>query len=113
LDKQHEGAGLHHRGAVVHPLGRFVVSVLLNGRDLAEGESQVSSYPNIRQRDILQMLMRAEWTPRLRLAPAGESMLATLVERGWIERRIGDGAIAYYRITESGRQAFRRPVPLR
>jgi hypothetical protein len=65
----------------------------------------------MRQRDILQMLMRAEWTPRLQLAPAGERMLEGLIENGWIERRVGERAILFYRITESGRQAFRLPVP--
>jgi hypothetical protein len=84
------------------------------GRNRAESESKVSAtYPNVRERDVLQMLMHAEWTPQPRLAPTSERMLAILVDKGWIERRIGDGAIAYYRMTESGREAFRHPVPLK
>ena len=69
-------------------------------------------YPNMRQRDILQKLMQAEWTPHQRLAPAGEGMLGNMVGIGWIERRAsGDGAS--YRITETGRLAFRLPMPLK
>ena len=32
LAGQHAGAGLYHRGALVHALGRFVATLLLNGR---------------------------------------------------------------------------------
>jgi hypothetical protein len=46
-----------------------------------------ATYPNVRQRDVLQMLMHAEWTPQSRLAPTSERMLAILAEKGWIERR--------------------------
>ena len=31
LDQQRQSARLHHRGAFVHPLVRFVAAVLLNG----------------------------------------------------------------------------------
>jgi hypothetical protein len=30
-DRQYESARLHHRGAFVHPLVRFVATLLLNG----------------------------------------------------------------------------------
>ena len=69
-------------------------------------------YPNIRQRNILQKLMQAEWTPHKQLAPAGEAMLGNMISIGWIERRGSDGH-ASYRITEMGRQAFRLPMPLK
>jgi DNA-binding PadR family transcriptional regulator len=68
-------------------------------------------YPNIRQRDVLQKLMQAEWTPHQRLAPAGDRALENMVSNGWIERRAGDSCS--YRITDLGRQAFKLPVPLR
>jgi hypothetical protein len=68
--------------------------------------------PNMRQREVLQKLMMAEWTPHQRLAPAGEGMLGNMVSASWIERRAADGP-ANYRITETGRQAFRLPIPLK
>jgi hypothetical protein len=70
-------------------------------------------YPNIRQRQILQTLMQAEWTPHQRLAPAGETTLGNLIKMGWIERRAAESGHSTYRMTEVGRQAFRIPMPLR
>jgi hypothetical protein len=71
------------------------------------------SYPNARQRDVLQILRQAEWTPLPRLAPAGNTTLEKLVDKGWIERRSAENGPPCYRITELGRQAFRAPVPVR
>ena len=70
-------------------------------------------YPNVRQREILQILMQAEWTPGPRLAPAGEGVLGNLVTKGWIERRLSDQGPACYRITEPGKQAYKIPTPSR
>jgi hypothetical protein len=70
-------------------------------------------YANVRQRDILQKLMEAEWTPHKRLAPAGVGVLGSMISKGWIERRVADGRAVSYRITELGKQAFRTPMPLR
>lgn len=42
--------------------------------------------------------------------PVGDKLLGNLLSAGWIERsEAGD----LYRITETGRTAFRTPVPLR
>ena len=70
-------------------------------------------FPNMRQRDILQKLMQAEWTPHQRLAPAGDRILGNMVGIGWIERQVADRGIVSYRITDLGKQAFRAPMPLR
>jgi hypothetical protein len=67
--------------------------------------------PNMRQRDILQKLMQAEWTSRQRLAPAGEGILGSMIDRGWIERRAADAGVVSYRITDLGKQVFRIPMP--
>ena len=72
-----------------------------------------TSYPNMRQRDILQKLMQAEWTPHQRLAPAGERILGSMIGKGWIERRAADRGPVCYRITDLGKQAFRALMPLR
>jgi hypothetical protein len=71
------------------------------------------SYPNARQRDVLQILQQAEWTPLPRLAPARNETLANLINKGWIERRLAEQGPACYRITDLGRQAFRAQVPVR
>ena len=70
-------------------------------------------FPNVRQRDILQKLMEAEWTHHKRLAPAGEGVLGSMISKGWIERRAADEGAVSYRITEQGKQAFRTPMPSR
>jgi hypothetical protein len=81
-------------------------------RLFVEGEIRMTkAFPNARQRDILQKLMQAEWTPHPRLAPAGDSMLAGLVSKGWIECRPADDGPSCYRITEEGRLAFKLPIP--
>ena len=81
---------------------------------LVKDEAEMSSpYPNMRQRDILQKLMQAEWAPYQRLAPAGEGILGNMIRNGWIECRATDHGPASYRITELGRQAFRIPMPLK
>ena len=67
-------------------------------------------YPTYRQREVLQLLMHGDWTPILKLIPVGDKLLGNLLSAGWIERsETGD----LYRITETGRTAFRTPVPLR
>jgi hypothetical protein len=86
----------------------------LGAYSAGEDEAEMSSsHPNMRQRDILQKLMQAEWTPQQRLAAAGEGTLGNMIRNGWIERRATDHGPASYRITELGRQAFRIPMPLK
>jgi len=67
-------------------------------------------YPTYRQREVLQVLMQGDWRPIPKLFPVGDKLLGNLLSAGWIERsESGD----LYRITETGRTAFRTPVPLR
>jgi hypothetical protein len=54
--------------------------------------------------------MHGDWTPILKLIPVGDKLLGNLLSAGWIER---SEAADLYRITETGRTAFRTPVPLR
>jgi hypothetical protein len=55
--------------------------------DRAEGEMN-APYPNARQRQMLQPLMQAQWTPLQRLVPAGETTFGNLITMGWIERSL-------------------------
>ena len=67
-------------------------------------------YPTYRQRAVLQLMMRGDWTPIQKLVAVGDRLLNNLLRAGWIERcAAGD----LYRITEAGRTAFRTPMPLR
>ena len=81
---------------------------------LEVGGENLKSYPTYRQREVLQFLMSGNWVPILRLIPVGEKLLGNLLQAGWIKR--GQDAKTgghLYRITEAGRAAFRKPVPLR
>ncbi len=69
-------------------------------------------YPTYRQREVMQTLMAGEWMPHLKLTPAGDIMLATLTNTGWIERRSDGCGGFHYRITESGQVAFSSPIPI-
>jgi hypothetical protein len=69
-------------------------------------------YPNYRQREVLQFLMSGNWVSILRLIPVGETVLANLVQAGWIERSSDMKTRDLYRITEAGRTAFKTPVPI-
>jgi hypothetical protein len=69
-------------------------------------------YPNYRQREVLQFLMSGNWVSILRLIPVGETLLANLVQAGWIERSPDMKTRDLYRITEAGRTAFKTPVPI-
>ncbi len=69
-------------------------------------------YPTHRQRIALQVLMPGVWMPLPKLISIGDKLLATLLERGWIERSPNENAGSLYRVTEAGRTAFRTPVPI-
>ena len=78
------------------------------------GEEVIKSYPTYRQREVLQFLISGNWIPVLRLIPVGEKLLGNLLQAGWIERSQDAKTGGHlYRITEAGRTAFRKPVPLR
>ena len=56
--------------------------------------------------------MGGEWMPNQKLAPAGDTMLATLANTGWIDRRSDGRGGFHYRITAAGRLAFSTPMPI-
>jgi hypothetical protein len=72
----------------------------------------MKSYPTYRQREVLQLLMSGDWMPLLKLIAVGDRLLNNLVQAGWIERS-ADNTGGLYRITETGRAAYRTPVPIR
>ena len=67
--------------------------------------------PNIRERSALQLSMHGNWVLPSDLCPAGERMIANLIRKGWIERRIGPTAREQLRITDAGRAALTVKIP--
>jgi DNA-binding PadR family transcriptional regulator len=45
------------------------------------------------------------------LHPAGEQTIATMLAKGWIERRSNDRGRPIYFITEAGQAALKAPIP--
>ena len=64
---------------------------------------------NYYQRHFMQYLRSGNWVSVSAL-PDGPSTKAKVVEFGWVERR-GHGPEVCYRITESGLEALRAPIP--
>jgi hypothetical protein len=54
-----------------------------------------------------------EWTPRQRLATAGEGTQGNLVARGWIESLVSDVGPVCYWVTELDKQVYKIAKPLR
>ena len=59
-------------------------------------------YPTHRQREALQILIPGDWMPLLKLLPIGDKALATLLQRGWIERSPDMNAGNLYRSLKRG-----------
>ena len=66
---------------------------------------------NYYQRNFMQYLRSGNWVSRTAL-PDSPSTKSKVVELGWVEQ-LGRGPEACYRITESGLEALRAPMPLR
>ena len=66
---------------------------------------------NYYQRNFMQYLRSGNWVSIAAL-PDSPSTKSKVVELGWVEQR-GRGSEACYRITESGLEALRAPMPLR
>ena len=58
---------------------------------------------------MLQALLAGNWKPAPALHPTGETTLAKMVDKGWLERRVARHF--EYRITDAGRAAFKQRVP--
>jgi hypothetical protein len=63
------------------------------------------------QRHLMQYLRSGNWIS-MTVLPDSLSTRKKVVELGWIEQR-GSGPEVCYRITESGLEALKAPIPLR
>jgi hypothetical protein len=60
--------------------------------------------PNHRERSALLRTKHGGWVVFKDLYPAGDGTIASLLRKGWIERRIGPTASEELRITDAGRR---------
>jgi DNA-binding PadR family transcriptional regulator len=71
----------------------------------------MSQLPKMRDRQVMQRLELGKWKLIWQLAvPAGERLLARLVDLGWIERREQDGRLQI-RITPKGLEVLKVRLP--
>ena len=63
-----------------------------------------------RERQILQYLEAGGWIKASAL-PNSPSVMAKLLARGWIERKLGPSDRVLYRITEKGTAAKKAQIP--
>ena len=66
---------------------------------------------NYYQRHFMQHLRSGNWV-KVSALPDSPSTKVKVVKFGWVERQ-GRGAEACYRITESGLEALRAPIPMK
>jgi hypothetical protein len=62
--------------------------------------------PNHRERSSLQAMIRGNWAVPSDLYPAEKGTIASLVRKGWIERRVDPSGAEQFRITQAGRTAL-------
>jgi hypothetical protein len=64
------------------------------------------------ERSALQWLRSHEWDIEQNLRPAGPNTIATMLEKGWIER-LPDVTLRKVRITEAGQAALKVRIPFK
>jgi hypothetical protein len=87
-----------------------------HGRDRAEGEGQImpprpSHIPYSNERTALQRMSPTKGLAPEKLHPAGKQTIASMVAKGWIERRSNDHGRPFYFITPAGQAALKAPIP--
>jgi len=70
-----------------------------------------SHIPHSNERTALQRMSVAKGRSSEELHPAGKQTIATMLAKGWIERRSNDRGRPVYFITEAGQAALKAPIP--
>jgi len=70
-----------------------------------------SHIPHAVERSTLQKMNPTEGLPIEKMHPAGRQTIASMLAKGWIERRSDDRGRAVYCITEAGFEALRTRIP--
>ena len=72
---------------------------------------RVSGIPRHIERASLQSIKNRNWVIQAALSPAGSGTIATMLRKGWIERRVDPAGVAQFRITEAGKAALAAKIP--
>jgi hypothetical protein len=74
---------------------------------------RVSGIPHHRERASLQSIKNRNWVIQADLHPAGKGTIASMLRKGWIERRTDDPAgSVQFRITQAGKAAVAAKIPI-
>jgi hypothetical protein len=71
-----------------------------------------SHIPHSNERTALQRMSVTKGMSSEELHPAGKQTIATMLTKGWIERRSSDQGRPEYFITAAGQTALRAPIPV-
>jgi hypothetical protein len=71
-----------------------------------------SHIPHSNERSALQRMSLTRGLSSEELHPAGKQTIATMLAKGWIERRSNDLGRPVYFITAAGQAALRAPIPV-
>jgi hypothetical protein len=72
-----------------------------------------SHIPHSNERTALQRMSVTKGLSTEELHPAGQQTIATMVAKGWIERRSNDHGRTVYFITAAGQAALTAPIPVK
>jgi hypothetical protein len=72
---------------------------------------RVPGIPRHLERASLQSIKNRNWVIQAALFPAGNGTIATMLRKGWIERRGDPAGLAQFRITEAGKAALAAKIP--
>jgi hypothetical protein len=72
---------------------------------------RVSGIPNYRERASLQSIKNGNWVIEMALHPAGKGTIASMLRKGWIERRADPAGLVQFRITGAGKAALVAKIP--
>jgi DNA-binding PadR family transcriptional regulator len=72
---------------------------------------RMAGIPHHRERASLQSIKDRNWVIQADLYPAGEGTIASMLRKGWIERRVDPAGVAQFRITEAGKAALVAKIP--
>ena len=74
---------------------------------------RVAEIPHHRERASLQSIKDRNWVIQADPYPAGKETIASMLRKGWIERRVEPAAgVVQFRITQAGKVAVTAKIPI-
>ena len=68
--------------------------------------------PDNRERTALQKMSASRWSSLAQLSPLSEKVIAGMVGKGWVEKKLDARTGARYRITPAGVAALKAKIPI-